>query len=79
VLIPQQPDDIYFKKAFKENLKTKVSMTIINMPWQRTLAQVVKLAILVGNEMFIKRKNRVKYHQDFNVEKSYDFDEEDEH
>jgi hypothetical protein len=79
VLIPQQPNDIYFKKAFKKNLKTKVRMTIIHMPWQRTLAQVVKLTILVGKEMLVKRKNMARYHQDFNVEKSYDFDEEEEH
>ncbi len=54
-------------------------MTIINMPWQRALAQVVKLAILVGKEMLVKKKNMARYHQDFNVEKSYDFDEEEEH
>ncbi len=47
-------------------------MTIINMPWQRTLAQVVKLTILVGNDVLVKRKNMARYHQDFNVEKSYD-------
>jgi hypothetical protein len=49
------------------------------MPWQRTLAQVVNLTILIGNDVLVKRKNMARYHQDFNVEKSYDFDEEEEH
>ncbi len=36
-VIPQRPDDIYLRKAFKEGLQNKVKMAIINMP-RRTLA-----------------------------------------
>ncbi len=30
-IIPQQPDDIYLREAFKEGLRTKVKMAIISM------------------------------------------------
>jgi hypothetical protein len=46
IVIPQQPHDIYFKKTFREGLRTKVKMAIISMLWQ-TLVEVVELTIMI--------------------------------
>jgi len=46
VVIPQQPNDIYLREAFREWLRFKLKMVIISMP-RRTLAKLVKFTILV--------------------------------
>ncbi len=53
VVIPQQPHDMYLRKAFGEGLKPKVKMAIISMS-QSFLAKVEELAIMIKEEMPIK-------------------------
>ncbi len=49
-------------------------MAIISMLW-KTLAKVAKLAIMIEEEMPIRKKNIVRYRQDSSSEESEDFDE----
>ncbi len=50
-------------------------MVVISM-LQRTLADITKLAIVIEENMLIRKKSTTKYHQDFDSEELGDFDEE---
>jgi hypothetical protein len=64
VVIPQPLHDIYLREAFREGLRTKVKMAIISMS-RRTLA---KVAIMIEEEMLVRRNNIARYHQEFDGE-----------
>ncbi len=59
-LIPQQPDKIYLREAFREGLRTKMKMAIISMP-RKTLTEVAKFAILVEKKLFMRRNSMARY------------------
>ncbi len=64
MVIPQPLHDIYLREAFREGLRTKVKMAIISMS-RRTLA---KVAIMIEEEMLVRRNNIARYHQEFDGE-----------
>jgi hypothetical protein len=76
VIIPQPLRDIYLREAFKEGLKTKVKKAIISMLC-KTLAELVELAIMIEEEMLVRRKNIARYRQESNNEELKDYNEEE--
>ncbi len=57
VVIPQQPNDVYLRKTFREGLKKKLELTIIGM-LRVTIVEVTNLAIEIEEKMFTTRKSR---------------------
>ncbi len=75
VVIPQQPNDIYFCEAFRKGLQTKVKMAIISMS-RRILVEVSESTITMENKLPMKQKNITRYHQaNPNNEELYEEDE----
>jgi len=67
------------RKAFREGIRTKAKMAIINMP-RGTLAKVAKFAILIEKKLLTKQNNMAKYHpNNSNNDESNNNDDEDEH
>ncbi len=59
MVIPQQPDDIYLREAFREGLRTKMKMAIISM-LRRTLVKMAESEILVEEKLHVRQNNMVK-------------------
>jgi hypothetical protein len=49
-VIPQQLDDVYLRKTFKEGLKKKLKLAIIGMP-RATIVEIANLAKEIEVEM----------------------------
>ncbi len=73
MVIPQQLDNIYLRKIFKEGLQTKVKMTIISM-LRKTSTKVLESVILIEEDLPVRRKSMAKY-----CPNNFDNDDEDEH
>ncbi len=71
-VIPQWPNGIYLREVFREGLRTRVKMVIINMP-HKTIMEVTKSIILIEEKMPIRRNNMARYQQNFDNEDSKGF------
>jgi hypothetical protein len=58
--------------VFREGLRTRVKMVIINMP-HKTIMEVTKSIILIEEKMPIRRNNMARYQQNFDNEDSKGF------
>ncbi len=59
-IIPQHPNDGYWRKTFSQGLHAKLKKTLIGMP-RVTLVQMANSTIVFEDKLLVKRKNMVKH------------------